>query len=232
VGPTSLETGAQMTERPTRRNSGSIHVLDDIPITLPETILLKRLRLPDVRAIDEIPDPTLRRDIWRSVHRGLELARPRAVARWLELPREAQVVQLDSLQIFESRGMLQALDGCTKVTVIAVTIGDELATEVEKLRDGSLADAYHLDTVGSTLVGAVVDTVAADVSKAIRRAGYHPTELVPADRVEGEDGALDVLLKRCGAEEIGIVAGADGNPLPPQSEVALMGWRDGQDTAL
>lgn len=212
-----------MGARTTQRRSGSIHQLEEIPLTLPETVLLRSLRLPDVRAIDEIPDPSLRRDIWRSVHTGLQLAKPCAVARWLELPRGAKVAQLDSLEILESQTMIQWLDRCAKVTVMAVTIGDALAAEVERLRDRSLADAYHLDTVGTTLVGAVADTVTADVSRAIRVAGYGPTDSLPVD--EGPADLLATLLKRCGAERIGIHFDEEAGLRPAQSVVSLVGWR-------
>jgi len=220
-----------MDKRTTHRTSGSIHLLDEIPITLPEKVLLRSLRLPDVRAIDEIPDPSLRRDIWRSVHKGLELAKPRAVARWLDLPRGASVVQLDSLPIFESTTLVQQLDRCAKVTVMAVTIGGALADEVETLRDRSLADAYHLDTVGTTLAGAVAETVAADVSRAIRKAGYEPTPALPAEDADGPPEALEALLNRCGAEQIGVSLGADAQLLPNPSVLSMVGWRD-LETAL
>lgn len=214
-----------MGTRTTQQTMGSIHLLDEIPLTLPETVLLRSLRLPDVRAIDEIPDPSLRRDIWRSVHKGLQLAKPRAVARWLELPRGAGVTQLDSLEFFESQTMVQWLDRCVKVTVMAVTIGDALADEVEQLRDKSLADAYHLDTVGGTLVGAVADTVTADVSRAIRKAGYGPTDTLLPEDAGGPPDLLVPLLERCGADRIDIRVGEDGELKPARSVVSLVGWR-------
>jgi len=211
------------------RAAGSIHVLDEIPLTLPETRLLHTLKLPEVRAIDEIPEPRLREDIWKAVHVGLELARPRAVARWLSLSADADEVEPD---LFVGRSVVGWLEGCDRVTLLVVTLGGELYQEVDRLRETTLADAYHLDSVGRTLLDALVHTVTADINHAVRKAGCEPT--LPRSPGDG-DWALSVrplLSRAAGAERIDVSCGEDHVLEPRGTVVAMIGWQStGQSSA-
>jgi hypothetical protein len=205
-----------------KRASGSIHLLEEIPLTLPETRLLHTLKLPEVRAIDEIPEPRLREDIWKAVHVGLELSQPRAVARWLSLAGEVDDVEPD---LFVGRSVVGWLEGCDKVTLMVVTLGEDIYQEVDRLREGSLADAYHLDSVGRTLLDALVETVTADINHAVRKAGCEPTlRQCPGD---GDWPLLvrPLLVGAVGAERIDVSC-TDAHVLKPRGSVAAMiGWQ-------
>jgi len=211
-----------------KRASGSIHLLDEIPLTLPETKLLHTLKLPEVRAIDEIPEPRLREDIWKAVHVGLELARPRAVARWLSL---AGAVDEMEPELFLGRSVVGWLDGCDKATLLVVTLGEALYHEVDRLREGSLADAYHLDSVGRTLLNALVETVTADINHAVRKTGCEPTLRHGPGDGDWPLRVRPLLLKAVGADRIDVTC-TDDHVLQPRGTVsAMIGWQStGQPT--
>ena len=204
------------------RAAGSIHVLDEIPLTLPEVKLLHTLKLPDVRAIDEIPEPRLRADIWKAVHNGLELARPRAVARWLSLSGNADELEPE---LFVGRSVVGWLDECARVTLLVVSLGEELNLEVDRLRETSLADAYHLDSVGQTLLDALVETVAADINHAVRKAGCKPTARHCPGDGDWKMSVQSLFLRASGADRIDVTCNADHQLEPGGSVSAMIGWR-------
>lgn len=207
------------------RRSGSLHLLEEIPLTLPERALLRDLRLPQVVAIDEIPDPALRRDVWRAVHSGLELTRPRALARWVELTDGADgVSQLASNLFGEHR---QELAGCVRATVVVLTLGPALDERIAALRESALADAYHLDTVGQTLATAVEETVAQDVERAIRKAGCSPSSRVTLEDEVEDEAAQAAALEVCAAHRIGVSVSGSGELRPDKSRLLVIGWREG-----
>lgn len=205
-----------------KRAAGSIHVLDEIPLTLPETRLLHTLKLPEVRAIDEIPEPRLREDIWKAVHVGLELSQPRAVARWLALTADVAEVEPD---LFIGRSVVGWLEGCNRVTVMVVTLGEELYQEVDRLRENTLADAYHLDSVGRTLLDALVHTVTADINHAVRKAGCEPTLRHSPGEGDWEPAVRPLLIRAAGADRIDVTCAADHVLKPRGTVSAMIGWQ-------
>ena len=213
-----------MNDRHAHRPHGSVHLLEDIPLPLPERILLRTLKLPDVQSIDEIPERGLRDDVWRAVHTGLELAEPRAAARWLALSDGADALEQLAPELFEGRDLVGWLERCNRVTLLAVTLGDALDARVDALRRDSVTEAWYLDAVGSTLLGAVTETVGADVSHAIRKAGYQPTERRSPGDGDWPEEVQFSLLQSCGAAEAGIGCDALGHLTPAKSTTAMFGW--------
>jgi hypothetical protein len=211
-------------DRHARRPHGSVHLLEDIPLTLPERVLLRTLKLPDVESIDEIPERGLREDVWRAVHTGLELADPRAAARWLGLAGGPDALDQLAPELFEGMDLVGWLEGCNRVTLIAITLGDAFDARIEALRRETVTEAWYLDAVGTTLLSAVTETVGADVSHAIRKAGYQPTpRYAPGDGDWPEEVQFS-LLQWCGASEAGIGCDALGHLTPPKSATAIIGW--------
>ncbi len=207
----------------TERSAGSIHLLEDIPLTWDERALLRTLRIPGLRTVDELEEPTLRRDIRRAIEIGVPMARPVATARWVDL--RPGIAPAAVPQIFVGSSASRWLEGCERATLIVVTIGDPLMAQVAALADDEVTDAYHLDAVGSVLVESAVDAVDRDVGNAIRRAGYEPTARRSPGYGDWPLSVQPLILQWCGASRIGVRCTDDHILVPAKSVTAVIGWR-------
>ncbi|MDP7111783.1 MAG: hypothetical protein QGH45_07460 [Myxococcota bacterium] len=204
-------------------SAGSIHLLEDIPLTWDERALLRTLRIPGLALVSEIEESTLRTDIRGAIEIGVPLARAEATVRWVDL--RPGVAPAAASRMFVGDSASRWLEGCERATLMVVTIGAALVNQVRALSDDEVTNAYHLDSVGSVLVEAAAIAVDKDVGNAIRRAGYEPT----ARRSPGYgDWPLTVqplILQWCGAERIGVRCTDDHYLEPSKSITAVIGWR-------
>lgn len=207
----------------TQRSAGSIHLLEEIPLTWDERALLRALRIPGLRSVDELEEPTLRGDIRRAIEIGVPLARPAATARWVDLrPGRAPAAVP---RMFAGASAARWVEGCERATLIVVTIGEPLMTQVAAWADDEVTDAYHLDAVGSVLVESAVDTVDRDVGNAIRRAGYEPTARRSPGYGDWPLSVQPLILDWCGASRIGVRCTDEHILVPAKSITAVIGWR-------
>ena len=205
------------------RTAGSIHLLDDIPLPWSERALLRALRVPGLRSVDELEEPALRGDIRRAIEVGVPLARPRATARWIDLRpgRSSTAVPL----VLEGDAVRQWLAGCERATLMVVTIGRALGRQVAALSDDAVTDAFHLDAVGSVLVEAAAGAVGRDVGNAIRRAGFEPTARRSPGYGDWPLSVQPIILDWCGAERVGVSCTDEHYLQPEKSITAVIGWK-------
>ncbi len=205
------------------RSAGSIHLLDEIPLTWDERALLRALRIPGVASVDELEEPTLRGDIRRAIEIGVPLAQPVATARWVDLRpgRASSVVPL----VFIGDSAERWLEGCLRATLIVVTIGEPLVRQVAALADDEVTDAFHLDAVGSVLIESAAHAVDRDVGNAIRRAGYEPTARRSPGYGDWPLSVQPLILDWCGAKRIGVRSTDEYYLEPAKSITAVIGWR-------
>jgi len=203
--------------------AGSIHHLDDIPLTWDERVLLRTLRIPGLRQVSEIEEATLRTDIRRAIEIGVPLAQAAATARWVDL--RPGVAPAAVPQMFVGDAAARWLDGCERATLMVVTIGTPLVNQVRALSDDEVTNAYHLDAVGSVLVEAAADAVDRDVGNAVRRAGYEPTARRSPGYGDWPLSVQPLILQWCDAERIGVRCTDDHYLEPAKSITAVIGWR-------
>lgn len=222
-----------MIDRLTEHGAGSLHVLSDIPVQVPERALLRAMRIPRLQTLDDLPEADLREQLRDAVVRGLSLAEPRATVRWLALPWAAGDTGDGVLapprvagHIFQGASVRRWFAGCRRVTLMVVTIGAALDHAVRALEHDAIGRAFHLDTVGSVLVESAVDAVDADISKAIRKAGFEPTRRRSAGYGDWSLDAQPAILRWCDARRIEVGATEAHVLRPSKSVTAAIGWRD------
>jgi hypothetical protein len=214
------------------REAGSLHVLSDIPVQVSERDLLRTLRIPRLETLDELPQAGLRDDLGRAVVRGLSLARAQATVRWMALPWSEDHVAAPRAahHIFVGDSVRRWFAGCRRVTLMVVTVGEVLDFAVEELEREAIGQAYHLDAVGSVLAESAADAVDADISRAIRRAGYEPTHRRSPGYADWPIEIQSYFLHWCDAARLGVRATADHVLVPSKSITAAIGWREREET--
>jgi hypothetical protein len=207
--------------------AGSLHVLSDIPVQVPERALLRALRIPKLQTFDDLPQEALRDDLGRAVVMGLSLARPQATVRWMALPWADDVIAAPraSHRIFGGEAVRRWFAGCDRVTLMAVTVGERLDIAVEQLERDAIGKAYHLDAVGSVLAESAADAVDADVARAIRRAGYDPTPRRSPGYADWPIEVQTTVVHWCDAARMGLRATPEHLLVPTKSITAAIGWR-------
>lgn len=207
------------------RRMGSVHYLEDIPTRLRERVLLRSLKIPRIETISEIEEAVQREDIRGAIGLGQELAQARACVRWLNLPGSGAPSPLTGL-LFDGPGVQRWLVGCTRATLMVVTVGPEIDETLHKLKAAQITDAFYLDAVASELVEAATRAVDEDVDRAIRKAGYEPTRR----RSPGYGGwsleAQPDILRFCEADRIGVTCNSAHLMLPTKTITAVIGWRE------
>ncbi len=215
------------------REAGSLHVLSDIPVQVSERDLLRALRIPRLETLDELREEALRDDLSRAVVRGLSLARAQATVRWTALPWSPEgrpvAAPRAAHRIFVGEAVQRWFAGCRRVTLMVVTIGTAIDLATEELDRDAIGQAYHLDAVGSVLVESAADAVDADVSRAIRKAGYEPTRRRSPGYADWPLEVQPTVLHWCDAARLGVRSTEDHVLVPSKSITAAIGWREGEE---
>jgi len=207
------------------RRMGSVHYLEDIPMSVRERVLLRSLKIPRIETIDEIEEVVLREDIRGAVGLGHELAQARACVRWINLPGSGAPSPLTGM-LFDGPGVQRWLAGCTRATLMVVTIGEEIDETLEQLKTAQITDAFYLDAVASELVEAAVNAVDEDVDRAIRKAGFEPTRRRSPGYGGWTVGVQPEILRFCEAERIGVSCTPTYLMQPTKTVTAVIGWRE------
>ncbi len=221
----AVEHDASIPPTERQRLAGSVHEMHGIAARPAEGAVLRALKIPRVRRLDELDDTVLVREVRRAMERAQDLVRCRAVARWLGLGDGRVPPHPRAAELLRGRDVARWLDGCTRATLIVATVGAELPARVDRLQRCSLTEAMVLDAVGSAWIEAVVDTVDRDVGRAVERAGFVPTRRRSPGYGDWPLEVQPAVLRTCHAERIGVTCDPAHLLVPVKSVTAIIGWR-------
>lgn len=185
-----------------------------------------------IATLDDIEEESLRNTILNNIEQGYRLIHPKAVYRTCEICSvEDEVVTLqESATLLRGQSMTKLLSLCKKVTLLAVTIGDQLEKKVESLGTTSITDGFILDAVGSTMADYFAQKVDVLISsQQILRQGYKPTTRYSPGYGDWSLTNQTELLTILSADKIGLGVNESCILIPRKSVTALIGWQEGSE---
>ena len=104
---------------------------------------------------------------------GLLLAQPRGIWTIYDYDSDSHTIMAEPPYTIEGDSIIKHLNGCTKVALLAVTVGEDIEDAVtENFKKGRYAFSTILDSAATTIVEQVADAVEANVKAHVVKEGY------------------------------------------------------------
>ncbi|MGK7344275.1 MAG: vitamin B12 dependent-methionine synthase activation domain-containing protein [Candidatus Nitrospinota bacterium M3_3B_026] len=203
-------------------------VLENIPFTIEQVRVLREMKIPHVKSLDEIEEKPLAGAIGKAIDKAYTLIHGRGVFKTCRLTGvEAGAVRGEGVgDVFSGPAMVKLLGGCDFATLLACTIGPELEAEVERLEEAQdMTGAYILDMIGGWMADYMADRVDERVEREIRRAGYERTMRYSPGYGDWTLERQPDVLRLAEAERIGIRLTETNIMIPRKSVSAVIGWK-------
>ena len=195
--------------------------IGNIPFTIEQERVLREMRVSKISALDQLPEKPLAEAIRKAMDRAYTLIHGQGV--FLTLPLDDDSLPDD---LFTGEAMEKLLDGCQKATLLAVTIGPELETEVEKLdKAGEMTEAYALEMVGGLMADYMADRLDERIERQIKRDGFERTMRFSPGYGDWPLDRQPLLMGLVQGERIGISVTESSIMIPRKSVSAVIGWK-------
>jgi hypothetical protein len=201
-------------------------LIRSIPFQIEEKRVLRELRIPRLQTIGEMKEESVGRAIKQAINAAYTLIQGQGCYRTLRLAeaREDRVVAAESDTLFVGRNMTKLLARCDYATLLAVTIGGALEERIDELKGANVSDAYFLDVVGGWMADYMADRVDSIVQTEVLRSGYTRTMRYSPGYGDWDLSVQPELLRRLGAEAIGVTCTDTFILQPRKSVTAVIGW--------
>jgi len=202
-------------------------VLDNLPFTIEPERVLREMRVPRIKTIEEIEEKPLAESVKGAIDKAYGLIHGRGVFTTFRLKgvgAEA-ILSDDAGGLFKGANMVKLLGGCDFATLMAATIGPDLENEVERIQKaGELTDAYALEMVGGWMADYMADKVDEFVERAVEKAGYKRTMRFSPGYGDWSLDNQPETIRLSQAGKIGITLTQTNIMMPRKSVSAVIGW--------
>jgi hypothetical protein len=201
-------------------------LIRSIPFQIEEKRVLRELRIPRLQSIGEMKEEAVGRAIKQAINTAYTLIEGQGCYRTLRLAeaREDRVAAVESDTLFIGRNMVKLLSRCDYATLLAATIGPKLEQRIDDLKGARVSDAYFLDVVGGWMADYMADRVDGIVQTEVLRSGYARTMRYSPGYGDWDLSVQPELLRRLGAEAIGVTCTDTFILQPRKSVTAVIGW--------
>ncbi|MDH5478531.1 MAG: hypothetical protein OEY50_09375 [Nitrospinota bacterium] len=204
-------------------------VMENLPFTIDETRVLREMRVSRIKTVDELEERPLAEAMKRAIAKAYTLIHGKGVYKTIELGgvgEDGEVAAPSAPGLFTGKDMVNLLGQCPQATVLAVTIGDGLETEVERLdKAGDITEAYLLEMVGGLMADYMADRVDERIESSIQRAGFDRTMRYSPGYGDWPLERQPLLARIVEAERIGITVTQSHIMIPRKSVSAVIGWK-------
>lgn len=207
---------------------GKAALITNIPFTIDPVRVLREMKIPKARSLDEIEEKPLASAIRRAIEKAYTLIEGKGIYRTFPLSGvEGNIVKgPDTGDLFHGAHMLKLLTRCDRATLLACTIGPKLETEVERLQKaGELTDAFALEMTGGWMADYMAERVDERVEHEIKREGYGRTMRFSPGYGDWTLDNQPQVLRLAEAERIGIALTDTNIMIPRKSVSAVIGWK-------
>jgi len=205
---------------------GRLVVAGNIPFEIEEKRVLRELRIPKLKYVNELKEEGVARAIKKAIERAYTLIQGKGCYKTFKVleVRDDRVVTDVSDTLLTGSGMVKLLRGCDYATLLATTIGSRLEERIEKLKHDHTADAYFLDVVGGWMADYMAEKVDAMIQSEILRNGYARTMRYSPGYGDWDLTVQSELLRLVEAGSIGVNCTETSILQPRKSVTAVIGW--------
>jgi hypothetical protein len=202
-------------------------VLDHLPFTIEPERVLREMRVPHIKTIDQIEEKPLAESIKKAIDKAYGLIQGRGVFMTYQLEGVSgqTVISEEAGDLFTGVNMVKLLGGSDQATLLAATIGPGLEDEVERIQKaGELTDAYALEMVGGWMADYMADRVDEFVAREIEKKGYKRTMRFSPGYGDWSMENQPVMIRLSNADKVGITLTDTNIMIPRKSVTAVIGW--------
>lgn len=192
--------------------------LSNIPLILPKKRILNRLKIP--RSTD-VKDYDLMMERF--------FAHVEPIARFDDMAIEIGKNHMLCVGSYEihSASLCRHLNGCERVSLLAVTIGPFIEEEMALFaKKNKTLEPFVLDALGSECVEEAAQRVSQIIADEILKKKYHPTKRFSPGYGDLGLGVQAFFFATLRLEEIGMTLNPSFLMLPQKSITAFIGWRN------
>lgn len=201
-------------------------VLENIPVKIDETRLLKEMRISNTNSLGELPEKNIARYIKKAVNLGYATIDAKAAYRTFRLVvkgGEAPGVN-ESRNLFFGKKIAATLDGCDYVTLLLVTVGSALPEKADELQKTDPTDSFFLEQVGGWLADHLAILVNRRIKAESAKNGYKTTMRYAPGYGDWTLKAQPEIMSLLGSEKIGVSLTDTQIMIPRKSVSAAIGW--------
>ena len=201
-------------------------LIRSIPFQIEEKRVLRELRIPRLHYVKEMKEEGVAKAIKQAINAAYTLIHGRGCYRTLRLKeaRADRIVAEESDTLFVGKNMVKLLERCEYATLLTTTIGDELEQRIDDLKGNQVSDAYFLDVVGGWMADYMAERVDSIIQTEVQRGGFQRTMRYSPGYGDWDLSVQPELLKRVGAEAIGVSCTDTFILQPRKSVTAVVGW--------
>ncbi len=204
--------------------NGKKTVVSNIPFTIEPLRVMREMKIPHLKSLEEIPEKPLADSIRKAIDTGYSLIHGKGVYATYSLSPEGDEPDLTGL--FSGEKIVKLMTECDYVTLLVCTIGPDLETEVEKLQEkDGMSSAYSLEMVGGWMADYMADRLDERIERDIVKAGYGRTMRFSPGYGSWDLSSQPMLLNLAGAEKIGVALTDTNIMIPRKSVSAVIGWQ-------
>ncbi len=201
-------------------------VISNIPFAISEKNVLRELRIPILKKLQELPEKHLADYIKKAIDTAYTLIQGKGIYRTFPVEKvlEDRVIVPDSDSLFIGKNMVKLLKNCPFVTVMAGTIGAGLEDKVEMLKASNPSDAYYLEVVGGWMADYMAEQLDKRIEPEIRKSGYGRTMRYSPGYGDWDLTCQGEMVRMTQAHRIGISLTESFIMIPRKSVTAAIGW--------
>ena len=201
-------------------------VVSNIPFAISEKNVLRELRIPLLKTLQELPEKHLAEYIKKAIDTAYTLIEGKGIYRTFAVEKiiEDRAIVQGSDSLFIGKNMVKLLKNCPYVTVMASTIGLGLEDKVETLKAGSPSDAYYLEVVGGWMADYMAEQLDKRIEPEIRKSGYGRTMRYSPGYGDWDLTCQGEMMRMTQASRIGISLTESFIMIPRKSVTAAIGW--------
>jgi len=202
-------------------------VLDNLPFTIEPERVLREMRVPRIKTIEEIEEKPLAEAVKGAIDKAYGLIHGRGVFMTFRLDGVSgdTVLSDEAGNLFKGANMVKLLGRCDFATLMAATIGPDLENEVERIQKaGDITEAYALEMVGGWMADYMADKVDEFVERAIEKTGYRRTMRFSPGYGDWSLDNQPEMIRLSEADKVGIILTDTNIMIPRKSVTAVIGW--------
>ncbi len=203
-----------------------VSVLTNIPFEINETRLLRELRIPRKKNLDDLDEKKLGKELKNTIETAYGLIHGKACYNTFRIKSvlENKVIIDKSETLINSKKLASRLNDCDYCSLFVSTIGFELEERVAEMKKDNPSGAFYLEHVGSCMAEYMAEAVNERISQEIIKAGFIPKKRFSAGYGDWSLESQNEILALTEAKRIGVSISDSLLMTPRKSVSALIGW--------
>ena len=202
-------------------------LLTNIPYEIEEVRIIRELRIPMAKSLDELPEQNIAEYIKKAINTGYTLIEPKAIYRTFPIVKtEGEHPGIEgSPGLFFGKKISADFAECDYVTILCTTIGPGIPDRADDLKKTEATDSFYLEHVGGWMADYFAERVDERIQVECRKNGYKGGFRYAPGYGDWLLSAQPDLMRITEAHRLGVVLNDSNIMIPRKSVSAAIGWK-------